>query len=96
MISDKGGWGVSQFLIFSDKGGRGVKPISDFWLTRGGGGVWTPPFLADIIYEQPLIDISKFTNIQFHARIGCRIVELCSPLFDVRVSTITITKTCGN
>ena len=31
-------------------------PISDFGLTRGGGGVWTPPFLADIICEQPLID----------------------------------------
>ena len=55
MISDKGGWGVSAFLIFSDKGGRGGKPFSDFWLTRGGGGVWTPPFLADIICEQPLI-----------------------------------------
>ena len=54
MISDKGGGGVGQFLIFSDKGGRGGKPISDFWLTRGGGGVWTPPFLADIICEQPL------------------------------------------
>ena len=23
-------------------------------LTKGGGGVWTPPFLADIICEQPL------------------------------------------
>ena len=44
--------GVSQFLIFPDKGGRGGKPISDFWLTRGDG-VWTPPFLADIICEQP-------------------------------------------
>ena len=54
MISDKGRGVVSQFLNFSDKGGRGGKPISDFWLTRGGGKVWTPPFLADIICEQPL------------------------------------------
>ena len=46
--------GVSQFLIFSDKGGGGGKSISDFWLTRGGGGVQTTPFLADIICEQPL------------------------------------------
>ena len=30
---------VSQFLIFSDKGGRGGKPIYDFWLTRAGGGL---------------------------------------------------------
>ena len=59
MISDKGGGGVSQFLIFSDKGGRGGKPISDFWMTRGGGGVWTPPFLADIICEQPLTKTVK-------------------------------------
>ena len=55
MISDKGGRGGCQFQIFSDKGGRGGKPISDFRLTRGGGEVWTPPFLADIICEQPLI-----------------------------------------
>ena len=54
MIFDKGGGRVSQFLIFSDKRGRGGEPISDFWLTRGGGGVWTPPFLADIICEQSL------------------------------------------
>ena len=25
------------------------------WLTKGGGRVWTPPFLADIICEQPPI-----------------------------------------
>ena len=55
MISDKGGGRVSQFLIFSDKGGRRGKPISDFGLTRGGGGVGTPPFLADIISEHHLV-----------------------------------------
>ena len=59
-IFDKGGRGVSQFQIFSDKGGRGGRPISDFWLTGGGRGVWTPPFLADIICEQPLIDNYNF------------------------------------
>ena len=32
----------------------GGKPISDFWLRRGGGAVWTPSFLADILCEQPL------------------------------------------
>ena len=37
--SDKGGGKVGQFLILADK---------------GGGGVWTPPFLADIVCEQPL------------------------------------------
>ena len=44
MISDKGGGGVSHFLIFSDKGGRGGNPISDFWLTRGEGGSGPPIF----------------------------------------------------
>ena len=52
LISDKGGGGVSQFLIFSDNGGRGGGPISDFgWQGRG---VWTPPFLVNVICEQPL------------------------------------------
>ena len=31
---------VGQFLTLADK---------------GGGGVWTPPFLADVICEQPLM-----------------------------------------
>ena len=48
MISDKG-WGFSQFMIFSDKAGRGGKPFSDFWLTTGGGG--EPP--DDIFCKQP-------------------------------------------
>ena len=55
MISDEGGRGLSHFLFFSDMGGRGGKPISNFWLIRVGGGIWTPPpFLADILCEQPL------------------------------------------
>ena len=43
MISDEGGRGLSHFLFFSDMGGRGGKPISNFWLIRVGGGIWTPP-----------------------------------------------------
>ena len=41
--------------------------ISDFWLTSGGRGVWTPPFLADIICEQPLSrsSVSLITQISF-------------------------------
>ena len=58
MISEKGGRGVSQFLILSDKGWRGGKQIYDFCLTKGGGGVWTPRLLADIICEQPLMCVS--------------------------------------
>ena len=53
-IFEKGGGRVRQFLFFSYKGGRGGKPISDYWLTRGGGGVLTPLFLADILCQQPL------------------------------------------
>ena len=44
MISDMGGGGVRQFQFFSEKGGRRVRTISGFWLTRVGGGVWTPHF----------------------------------------------------
>ena len=51
----QGGGLVSQFLIFSDKGGRRDEQISDFWLTRRGGGSGPSLFLVDIIYEQPLI-----------------------------------------
>ena len=36
----KGGGGVGELLTMADKGGRGV---------------WTPPLLADIICEEPLI-----------------------------------------
>ena len=75
MISDKGGRGVSQFQIFSDTGGMGGRSISDFWLTRGGGGVWTPPFLDDIICEQPLtvLHISSSVAIAFFsAEYFCR------------------------
>ena len=54
MISDKGGGGVTQFLIFSDKGGGGVSQFLIFGWQGGKGGVWTSPFLADIICEPPL------------------------------------------
>ena len=55
-------------MIFSDKGRRGGKPISDFWLTRGGGGVSTPHFLADIIYERPLMFSLVYLYLQFLER----------------------------
>ena len=55
MISVKRGKGVSQFLIFSDKGGGGLEP----------------PFLADIICKQPLIPYSKFTYIYGAISDGC-------------------------
>ena len=55
-------------IWFLTRGGRGGMPVSDFsdewggdcanfwlWLTRWGGVVWNPPFLADVICEQPLI-----------------------------------------
>ena len=35
----------AKFNFFFQKWGEGVRPICDFWLTFGGGGVWTPPFL---------------------------------------------------
>ena len=31
------GVGISQFLIFLDRGGRWCEPISNFWLKRGEG-----------------------------------------------------------
>ena len=38
MSANEGGGGVSNFLTSSDKGGGGgVQPISDFFLTMGGG-----------------------------------------------------------
>ena len=53
MVSDKGGGGVSLFLISCDKGWKGTN--FKFSADKGGGGVWPPPFLPDIICEQPLI-----------------------------------------
>ena len=47
----QGGRGGKPISDFADKG-EGGKPICNFWLTTG---VWTTPFLADIICEQPLI-----------------------------------------
>ena len=70
--------GVRQNMI-ADKGGRGGKPISDFWLTRGGGGVWTPPFLADIICEQPLTNIIKIICFVQKLRFG---LDIATPRKD--------------
>ena len=43
MLTRFGGGGVWEMLTMADK---------------GGGEVWTPPFLADIICEQSLKDLS--------------------------------------
>ena len=51
----KGGGGVSQLLTKADKGGRGGQLKADICWQRGGRGVYEPPFLADVICEQPLI-----------------------------------------
>ena len=48
-FSDKGGEGVSQFLILADKGRRGV---------------YKPPLLSYIVYEQPLIGIMLSQSIE--------------------------------
>ena len=65
--------------MISDKGGKGVEPFSECFLTRGEGGVgqfltladkggrgvWTPPFLADVICEQPLTTVSFVSALIF-------------------------------
>ena len=48
-FTTRGKGGVSQFLIFSDKGGQ-----ANFYFLGEGSGP-TPLFLADIICEKPLI-----------------------------------------
>ena len=51
--------GVRQLLTIDDEGGGGVTQkltIAD----EGGGEVCKPPNVADVIYEQPLIE--KFLN----------------------------------
>ena len=53
-ISDKEGRGESRFLIFSDKGGGGVGQFLTL-ADKGGRSGLAPPFLADVICEQPLI-----------------------------------------
>ena len=50
----KGGGGVGEMLTMAEKGGRGVGEI----LTMA---VWTPPFLADLICEQPLMATAEIT-----------------------------------
>ena len=52
MISDKGDVGLDNFLFFLTRVGR----VSSFIFIFGGqrgGGVWTPPSVADIISEHP-------------------------------------------
>ena len=57
----EGGWGNA------DKGrhrGEGGLVKCGHWLTKEGRGVWTPPFLADIICEQPLYKHVVFSYTQ--------------------------------
>ena len=60
MISDKGGGEVSLFLIFSDKGRRGGKPISDFWLAREGRGDLDPP----LHWCSGVLAVDSYTHIE--------------------------------
>ena len=50
-------------LTMADKGGRVLEKCSE-WLTKGGGGVWTPSFLADLFFEQPLTCV-RFGSLWF-------------------------------
>ena len=53
-IADEGGRGVRQMLMLAEEGGR--------------GGL-DPPFLADVICEQPLIAIKAFLLVRtVHAK----------------------------
>ena len=54
----KGEGGVGEMLTMADKGGGGVGEMLTM-AEEGWRGVWTPPFLADIICEQPLIVVSQ-------------------------------------
>ena len=42
---------------------------------RGGGGVWTNPFLADIICEQPLRDNATSNKIKYVTLIKGRLLN---------------------
>ena len=48
--ADEGGRGVGEILTMADKGWRGGWGNAD----KGARGGLAPPFLADIICEQPL------------------------------------------
>ena len=47
-------WLVRTALLLNKSEGTRIMQENMHWLTKGGGGVWIPPFLADIICEQPL------------------------------------------
>ena len=49
----KGGGRVGDMLTLADKEGRGVGELL-ILAYKGGRRVWTPPFFADVICEQPL------------------------------------------
>ena len=50
----KGGGQVRELLTMADEGGRGIGEMLTM-ADKGGKGALDPPFLADIICEQPLI-----------------------------------------
>ena len=54
MISDKGGGGVSLFLIFSDKGGGGLGQFLIFGRRGGEGGSGPPNFWLTYYVNSPL------------------------------------------
>ena len=61
-------WSATKYNFCKGEGG---KPISDIWLTRGGGWVWTPPFLADIMCERPLIVAWNWLTLAVQCTLQC-------------------------
>ena len=55
----KGGGGLGKCWQWMTKGGGGVGEMLTM-ADQGGKGVWTPPFWADIVCEQPFTDHSKY------------------------------------
>ena len=72
-------------MKMSDKGGGGMSQFSDMLFQGGkrGGGVWTPPFFADIIWEQPLIGGSFFPSVAGSltspGSLDPNILQICGP-----------------
>ena len=55
-------------------------PISDFG-RQGARGVWTPPFLADIIPEQPLIGFpAPLFACLLYVHVHVHVIYYCTPL----------------
>ena len=56
---------------------------------KGGKGVWTPPFLADIICEQPLTGLGALDIAKCSVVLQC-IEVLCSAVLCWTVQLIAI------